>query len=339
MSINTGDKLKIWFADMWPLFQYDNNYFYHLLNTEYDVELDEDNPDIMFYSCDPYRDQQRKYHTSKIAKRVFYTMEGIPPKLDSETTYPPEITITSKIGNTTTYMDPLSDLTGDSEDSNRPCYYYEKCDFALTHDVLSDSRHKRFPYWAYHIDWFNQSSYSDPDLLVSEADIANNNYRNTAKTKFCVTFFNNPVSNRLQTYQKLNEYKEVDGYGDYFDNGFFPWEEKKLEILKNYKFCICFENKVREGYHTEKLYHAKLAGAIPIYWGHASASNDFNPNCFLNLNDFDSVDALVERVKEIDSDDSLYQQYVSEPLFSGGSVPDEFKPSSVLSFFKDTVLA
>ena len=344
-------KLKLWFADFWPHFYYDNNYFYHLLKTAYDVELDEENPDILFLSCDPYQNQERLKYKDKDTKRVFYSMEGIPAKLDEETSYPPSVSVRTTKGTQTTYIsNPLSDLTGDSEDSNRIKYYYSKCDFALTHDVTSDTRHKRLPYWAYQIDWFDKASYNaeyqgydvsygEPALLISESAINDNEYKNTAKTKFCVSFFNNPIDNRVEAHEKLNSYKNVDGYGEYFGNGFYPWEKTKLDLSKDYKFILCFENKSRQGYHTEKLFHAKIAGAVPIYWGHSSVSNDFNTKAFINLNDYSSIDELVEYIKRVDQDDALYNSYLQEPLFTNNTIADEFKPASVLSFFQNTVLA
>jgi hypothetical protein len=112
-----------------------------------------------------------------------------------------------------------------------------------------------------------------------------------------------------------------------------------LEIYKDYKFAICFENSIREGYHTEKLFHAKIAGTLPIYWGHSSVSNDFNSKGFINLNDYESVDELVEYVKKIDQDDDLYNSYIQEPLFSDNTISNEFQPASVLEFFQNTILA
>ena len=333
------NKLKIWFADLWPYFYYDNNYFYHLLNTAYDVEVDESDPELIIYSHDPYQNVDRKRNESKNAKRVFWSMEGVPAKLDSETTYPPASVITTRVGEATTHMDPLSNLTGDANDSNRESYYYQKCDFALGFDINDDSRYKRFPYWTYQINWFDKSSYVDPDLLIPEANISNNEYYNTPKTKFCAAFFSNLISNRMEFYNKLSEYKQVDGYGDHFGNGFFPWSKKKLEISKDYKFVSCFENKLRPGYHTERLYDAKLAGAVPIYWGHSTVANDFNVKSFINLNDYDSIDELVEYIKEVDQNDDLYNSYAQEPLFTNNTIADEFKPDAVLDFFTNTVLS
>ena len=330
MSINTGDKLKLHFIDFWPNFWHNNNYFYYLLDTVYDVELDKENPDILFLSSDPWRKIERDSFKDTNAKKVFYTIEGVPPLFD-KSTYPPPVSIkTRKNGK----------LVSFNEGSGDRDYFYGQCDFALAHDVIDDSRYYRFPWWAYQINWFNKEAFGEPDFLLPEDQINDNEYKRTEKTKFCVQIFNNGWQNpREEIHEKLSAYKKVDGYGQLFGNDFYPYEKRKYEIYKDYKFVICFENAIREGYHTEKLFHAKTAGAVPIYWGHSSVSNDFNPESFINLNDFESVDALVERIKEIDQDDSLYQQYVDAPLFTGGVVADKFKPAAVLDFFQNTILA
>ena len=59
----------------------------------------------------------------------------------------------------------------------------------------------------------------------------------------------------------------------------------------------------------------------------------------MNLIDFDSIDALVERIKQIDQDDSLYQQYASAPLFTEAQNPSNlYSPEVILNFFKNKVL-
>ena len=46
------DKLKINFVDFWPNFLHEDNYFYHLLSREFDVVIDEHDPDLLFFSVD-----------------------------------------------------------------------------------------------------------------------------------------------------------------------------------------------------------------------------------------------------------------------------------------------
>ena len=189
---------------------------------------------------------------------------------------------------------------------------------------------------------------SEEDFLIPENEIGDNVYYNSPKTKFCAIMVSNPTYHRVEAYKKLNKYKQVDGYGNSFKRNYVglnefhgvngPWEKAKLETLKDYRFSICFEHKNRAGYHSEKLFHAKVAGTVPIYWGNESVNNDFNKKCFINLIDYESVDDMVEDIKQIDQDEDRYQSYANEPLFVNNVIPDRFRPESVLKFFKETVL-
>lgn len=43
--------------------------------------------------------------------------------------------------------------------------------------------------------------------------------------------------------------------------------KSKYEVLKDYDFCLCFENMVMDGYITEKIFDCLYAGTIPLYMG------------------------------------------------------------------------
>lgn len=67
---------------------------------------------------------------------------------------------------------------------------------------------------------------------------------------------------------------EFDLYGKYWEKKKFKnWRgavEDKMEVLKNYKFSICYENmKDVKGYISEKIFDCFAAGVVPVYWGRA----------------------------------------------------------------------
>lgn len=45
------------------------------------------------------------------------------------------------------------------------------------------------------------------------------------------------------------------------------WHDEAVEVYEDYAFVVAFENTKAEGYVTEKIVNAFLAGAVPIYWG------------------------------------------------------------------------
>ena len=200
--------MKVAFIDFWPNFELENNYFFHLLKDVVDLEINQVDPDLMFLHSDSYRWKERWLYKDHPAKRVFWTMEGTPPLFDADI-YPPNPSVMTRGG--VGYGEPNSLAAQKTNDSDRT-YYYGRCDFALTHEIMEDSRHYRFPYWLYHIDWFDKGNYGgEPNLLIPLDQIGNNEYYNTPKTKFCAHIVSNPVEKRREIHKKLSEYKQVDG--------------------------------------------------------------------------------------------------------------------------------
>ena len=68
--------MKIYFADFWENFPQTDNYFYHLLRTRYEVEIDSVDPDIVFFSI---FGQDHKAYKNHRSKKVFYTGENVRP--------------------------------------------------------------------------------------------------------------------------------------------------------------------------------------------------------------------------------------------------------------------
>lgn len=197
---------------------------------------------------------------------------------------------------------------------------YNNCNYSISFDFDDYSnRNIRIPLWYYYIDWFNKGSYSNPNYLIPINYINNPNdniYLSKEKTKFCSAVFSNPVGTRVNMINVLNTYKNVDCYGKPHKLKIQDGEKYKLDIISNYKFSICFENSLFNGYYTEKLLHAKVAGNIPIYYSDKNMCEDFNHKSCLNLIDYNDMNELLEHIKEIDNDYSLYRNIYDEPLFN-----------------------
>jgi hypothetical protein len=79
-----------------------------------------------------------------------------------------------------------------------------------------------------------------------------------------------------------------------------PWSVVKLRWLKDYWFNLCFENTLAPYYVTEKIWHAVLAGCVPIYFGRGSSISDAFPSgSFVDYSEFDSPGALLKYLKEM----------------------------------------
>ena len=305
------DDLKINFVDYWPGYDKRNNYFYHLLSTEYNVLIDEEDPDLLFFSVDYSDIGERDKYKNHRCKKIFFTGESVSPNFDSDES----IRMTN----------------------HQAHYNIGKCDFAFTFDFSDDPRHYRLPLWVLQIDWFDKGGYGNPEFILRPELIEQNEFISSEKNKFCAMIFNNPTKERVETYNLFSTYKKVDGFGHPFGN-WSNGEIKKYNNLKNYKFSVCYENRLYSGYYTEKLFHAKTAGNIPIYYCDDEVSNDFNEKCFINLNNYESLESLFEHIKEVDQDDNLYNSYLREPLFKDGLIKKEFLPKSILQFITNTIL-
>jgi hypothetical protein len=181
----------------------------------------------------------------------------------------------------------------------------------------------RFPLWYTYINWWPEKFYpeqivGDPKYIVdinslskAPADKEINDF--ISRKMFGCMVVTNSTELRSMTYNSLSNIDRVDGYGAMFNN---YYTGNKMDILKNYKFNVCFENTLSDGYVTEKLFEAKLAGCIPIYWGDSAAHNDFNSNGFIDFTRMSSLQELSDTVKSIYESEDRMIEIASQPMFN-----------------------
>ena len=184
---------------------------------------------------------------------------------------------------------------------------FNACDYAIGFDWLDfGDRYLRYPlYYTYS----NETNYAMENKhkcdVKKELEI---------KKDFCsITVSNddrNPIFKLL--FERLSEYKKVDSGGKWMNN-IGGRVKDKLAFDRTHKFSIVCENSASPGYTTEKIVQAYAANCIPIYWGDPDISKVFNTRSFINVTDFASVDAVVDCVKQLDSDDNLYAAMMKEP--------------------------
>ena len=169
------------------------------------------------------------------------------------------------------------------------------------------------------------------------------------KTRFCNFIFHNDAEPRNRFFDVLSTYNAIDAPGRCRNNhapvGPFstPTESRfasryprhKMQFMAPFKFSIAFENASYPGYTTEKLYHAMVADTVPIYWGNPLVHRDFNPKSFLNAADYPSLEALAERVAEVDQNDELYLQYLREPWYPNNQPTPYVDPARILTRFQE----
>ena len=202
------------------------------------------------------------------------------------------------------------------------------CDYAITFDYLNDPRHHRFPLSALTllekgIEEFPRNQ--DLELIKRK------------KSKFCNFVFSNPRGEaRNILFHELSQYKRVDAGGMVFNN-IGGTVSDKLQFIDQYKFTISFENSEHEGYTTEKLVHPKLVDSIPIYWGNPLVSLDWNTESFVNYYDHMSIRKMIEYIKEIDNNESLYLEILGKSHYNHSTIPRDHDVDNLLIFLKNVI--
>ena len=126
---------------------------------------------------------------------------------------------------------------------------------------------------------------------------------------------------REQLFNALDKYKHVESFGTFLNNQ--PDKRtvrgtSKYEVLRDSKFTIAGESVVYPGFNTEKIRHPLQHNSIPIYAGDPLIKSVFNPKSFIYMEDFETLNDLVDYVISIDSDDQKYVEMIMEPPVRDG---------------------
>jgi Glycosyltransferase family 10 (fucosyltransferase) C-term len=88
------------------------------------------------------------------------------------------------------------------------------------------------------------------------------------------------------------------------------WEMNDV-VFRDYRFCLVMENENAQGYVTEKILMAFLAGCIPIYYGTDDIFNIFNPKSFIYYN-ISNPKETINRIRELETNKSLYLSILND---------------------------
>ena len=211
---------------------------------------------------------------------------------------------------------------------------FNVCDYAIGFDYLDfEGRYLRFPSYAMDGDQFDQLV--QPTTLAEERAL---------QRKFCNFIYSNANADpeRDRFFHLLSDYQQVDSIGPHLTNCTEPigaryasdWRESKVITQQAYKFSIAFENALGNGYTTEKLMHAFISGTVPIYWGNPRVAEEFNTAAFVNVHDYENLDAAVAAVRELDRDPQAYLEMLKAPAFRSNTVPQHLEAARFLEFLK-----
>jgi hypothetical protein len=285
--------LLIAFDDMWPGFNYNNNFIMDALRHEYPhtqltgQKYDGTPHHLLIFG--PYSEGWKKIpkNTIKNIPKVYFSGENWPHPTD------PSISL------------------------------------YLSSQQQEDVTHMRIPTWMHFIDWFSNektlptNQEDNPIRLPLHYATQTHPISFQDRQKFCAFVVSNPICQiRNDAFQLLHSYKPVSSGGAYQNNiggqlhlkypGGGCGDISKHHFFAEHQFTLSFENSQSPGYVTEKLLHAKMAGCLPLYWG--SHETDFDPHSFINLSHMGAPSRIIEIVKHLETNPKMCAKIAATPL-------------------------
>ncbi len=288
-TVAAGEEIRVQFCDMWDQFNPEHNFFMSLLKWTgsqhgFHVRYDPHTPTLVIYG--PFGDTHQLAAYEAVPK-IFFTGENQPPR------------------------------SGHGTFLN------------LGFQYSPDSSYIRLPLWVLEINWFGEDveKVQNPRPVPLSAAVRQDPAVLDRKRKFCAFVATNPkCTNRNTAFHILNQWRGVDAGGRLFCNlpeGPIPaglggggGELAKVEFYKDYKYVIAFENEAAAGYTTEKIFHAKVAGCVPIYWGDRFVDRDFDAKGFLNANTVQTAEDLRGLIERLEADPVGWRRMAEVPALS-----------------------
>ncbi len=294
-------KLRIDFTGFWPNFKKNDNYFFHLLKSEYELTIDQDNPDILFYSVDYANKKEHLKKNYTNSKKIFYTGENIEPDFNN--------------------CDAAFSFMENSNKLNYrlPLWALHINWFGVKHNNKRDQS-----YLIDKISLVNKKYVKQPNNNFCSFLASNNSGERLNFVKKLDAYKSVDSSGKLFNNTK----KIIKGRGD---------QKWKIKYLSKFRFNIAFENTIGNGYVTEKIIHPMSVNSIPIYWGSPFVKNDFNEESFIYVNDFENFNKVVDYIMLLEDNLELYLEKLNQPIFKNNSYPEYIMPSNVLKFIKQTI--
>ena len=191
---------------------------------------------------------------------------------------------------------------------------FNEADYAIgQHHINYLDRYYRRPFFIFQL--FNNTNENFNKIRKKVLD-------NPKRTEFCAAVISNTGWTdgfRRLFYKELNKYKTI-GMGGRYHNNVGGRVRNKISFLSKYKFSLAMENTKSDGYITEKIIDAFLAGNIPIYYGDYMVEEYINPKSFILIKGKKDMMEKIEYIKKIDNDDELYRSILKETVLINNNI-------------------
>jgi hypothetical protein len=269
-----------------------DNIFLWILKKKFNVIIDSENPDVLFYS----KSDIDNYLNYKNCLKIY---------VNSEPGY-------------------YNDIS--KYDINHMAYKAIKnCDYMISSYKSNMENNYYLPVfmlWLYHHIYVTKIIESFESLTKSRNPVD--------KKYFCIFLHRNTVPyKRKEIFNKLCLYKKIHTKHDLNvpDSSL-----NKINIIKDFKFSFAMQNHFYKENHyakndnyieydipgliDEKILESLISNTIPIYYGNEEITKYFNKNSFLNYHDFNDDDRFIQEIINIDKNDSLSKEILSQPVFN-----------------------
>tara|TARA_E500000178_G_scaffold313161_1_gene330385 strand:- start:948 stop:1910 length:963 start_codon:yes stop_codon:yes gene_type:complete len=211
--------------------------------------------------------------------------------------------------------------------SSRGCgsdhYYLNFADISLGFKNIIHPNYIRFPLWITYIniEKFNMGKTCLPFNKLD--NFKSNGYNDTL---FCSIVSNHDSNNtRTKIIESLSKYKKINvggGIANLLKKNNIPIIVKgagksindKQNYLKKFKFNICSESSISDGYITEKLFECIIGGCIPIYYcdDNVMIEPEILNNDFIIKYNNNNIDSAVHKIKELDTNKEIYNKFIAQ---------------------------
>ena len=210
-----------------------------------------------------------------------------------------------------------------SRGSGSDHYYLNFADISLGFKNITHPNYIRFPLW---LTYINIEKYNIGKSCLPFNKLQNFTANRYDELDFCSIVSNHDSSNtRTKIIELLSKYKSIHVAGGiihYFKNKNIPIVVKgagksindKQNYLKKFKFNICSESSITDGYVTEKLFECIIGGCIPIYYcdDNAMIEPEILNNDFIIKYNNNNIDSAVQKIKELDTNKEIYNKFIAK---------------------------
>lgn len=238
-----------------------------------------------------------------------------------------DLTMLSKFRNTVNVYfalePPAVDVTNEADNLIRLKNYF---DYIVTwnDDLVDGDIFLKFNYTVDFFDSLNSTPFKERKLLTNISGCKQSNHRNELYSKRL------EVINYFETFS----HKDFEFWGIGWDKEKYKTYKgtavSKIDIYKNYRFAICFENQENlNGYITEKIWDCFISKIVPVYLGAENIEQYIPKECFIDFREYKNIPELIDFLVNMPED--AYLSYINNI--------ERFLNSEAISAFKPEALA